>query len=382
MLTEERPVQSRLPGDDKRIVEVPLPGRRYDVVVGRGLIDAAGQEIAKVCGRRRAMVVSDDAVAPLHLKRLTSSLTGAGIAPTTMVVPEGEASKSWEALREVVDAILDAELERGDIIIGLGGGVVGDLAGFAAAISRRGMLLVQVPTTLLAQVDSAVGGKTGINSRHGKNVIGAFHQPQLVLADLDTLETLPGRHRRSGYAEIVKAGCINDRAFFGRLEALGSAALTKDLAQTVATAVLAKAKIVTADEQEAGERALLNLGHTFAHALELSAGYDGRLVHGEAVALGICLAFRLSVRLGLAPAVDAERVVAHLAQVGLPTTFGDVPVQFVGPRIQAAMAQDKKVKDGIIRFILVRGIGQAFVSDGVSPDIVAAFLSDEGLPSS
>ena len=363
-------------------VTVPLPGRAYDVVIGAGLIDNAGTLIAEVCGKRRAMVVTDEVVAEHHLDRLLDALGAGGIRAVQHVVGEGEASKSAPVLEALVSAILDAELERGDLVIALGGGVVGDLAGFAAAITRRGMPFVQVPTTVLAQVDSAVGGKTGINTAHGKNLVGAFHQPALVLADTGALETLSMRHRRAGYAEAAKAGLITDAAFFARLEALGPAALTEWLAQTIATAVAIKAAVVTADEREAGQRALLNLGHTFAHAVERCAGYDGRVVHGEAVALGLALAFRLSVRLGLCQSVDAERVAAHLRAVGLPTRFADLPVAFVGPQIQAAMAQDKKVKDGVIRFVLSRGIGEAFVSDGVDPAVIAAFLEDEGLPSS
>ncbi|MEO1104890.1 MAG: 3-dehydroquinate synthase [Pseudomonadota bacterium] len=363
-------------------VNVPLPGRAYDVIIGSGLIEGAGPRIAEVCGVRRAIVVSDDAVASLYLETLMRSLTAAGILAETYVVRQGEGSKSSTVLMEVVEAILAARLERRDLVIALGGGVVGDLAGFAAAIARRGMPFVQVPTTLLAQVDSAVGGKTGINSPHGKNLIGAFHQPALVLADTGALDTLPMRHRRAGYAEIAKAGLINDAAFFARLEALGADVLTTDLAETIATAVRIKAAVVLADETEAGERALLNLGHTFAHAIEQGAGYDGRIVHGEAVALGICLAFRLSAKLGLARDVDCARVVSHFAAVGLPTRFDDLPVRFGALQIQGAMAQDKKVMDGVIRFVLVRGIGEAFVSDGVAPDTIAAFLKDEGLPSS
>ncbi|WMS41605.1 3-dehydroquinate synthase [Acuticoccus sp. MNP-M23] len=360
-------------------VHVPLPGRAYDVAIGPGLISGAGEEIARVCGQRSALVVTDTAVAAFHLEPLMHALERGGISATTHVVAEGEASKAWQPLTATVDAILDAKLERRDVVIALGGGVVGDLTGFAAAIARRGMPFVQIPTTLLAQVDSAVGGKTGINTAHGKNLVGAFHQPKLVLADTDALKTLPERHRRAGYAEIVKIGLINDPAFFARLEALGARVIRDDLASAIATAVAAKAKIVVADEEEAGERALLNLGHTFAHAVERCAGYDGRIVHGEAVGLGLALAFRLSVRLGLCPAEDAARVAAHLKAVGLPTNFADVPVPLGAEAVQHAMNQDKKVADGIIRFVLTRGIGEAFVSDGVPPEDIAAFLAAEGL---
>ncbi|WP_439648295.1 3-dehydroquinate synthase [Acuticoccus kalidii] len=367
---------------DPVTIDVPLGERRYDVVIGGGLLPAAGALIKDRLGTRRALIVTDETVAPLHLGTLQASLDAAGIGATAHIVPEGEASKSVTRLHEVVDAILDGELERGDIVIALGGGVIGDLAGFAAAITRRGMPFVQVPTTLLAQVDSAVGGKTGINTRHGKNLVGAFHQPALVIADTDTLATLPMRHRRAGYAEIVKAGLLGDRAFFERLEALGAAVLTDELIETIATAVQAKADIVTEDEREAGKRALLNLGHTFAHAVERCAGYDGRIVHGEAVGLGCAVAFRFSVALGLCPAEDAERVARHLDIVGLPTRFDQIPVPLTAKGLSEAMTQDKKVKDGIIRFVLVNAIGEAFVSDGIAPERLAAFLKDEGLPPS
>lgn len=363
-------------------VEVPLGSRAYDVLVGPDLIAEAGERIANRLGRRRAIVVTDETVAGLHLDRLETSLAASGIRCVTHVVPEGEASKSVEMLHGTVDAILDAELERGDVVVALGGGVVGDLAGFAAAITRRGMPFVQVPTTLLAQVDSAVGGKTGINTRHGKNLVGAFHQPALVLADTSTLETLPARHRRAGYAEIVKIGLLGDLAFFERLESLGAAAMHEGLVDAIATAVAGKAAIVAEDERESGRRALLNLGHTFAHAVERCADYDGRVVHGEAVGLGLALAFRLSAMLGVAPPQDAERVEAHLAAVGLPTRFTDVPVPIGAAELRRAMQQDKKVKDGVIRFVLVKRIGDAFVSSGVAPEALEAFLRDEGLPES
>ncbi|RAH99263.1 3-dehydroquinate synthase [Acuticoccus sediminis] len=360
-------------------VHVPLGDRAYDVLIGEGLLANAGALIAERLGRRRALVVTDDVVAGLHLPALMESLAAAGIGATHIVLPEGEATKSPERLLETVDAILDAGLERNDIVIALGGGVIGDLAGFAAAVARRGMPFVQVPTTLLSQVDSSVGGKTGINTRHGKNLVGAFHQPALVLSDLGVLATLSERHRRAGYAEIVKIGLLGDVDFFDRLEALGPRVFTDGLQEAIATAVAAKAEIVVADEREAGRRALLNLGHTFAHAVERCAGYDGRVVHGEAVGLGLALAFRFSQTLGLCPGQDTVRVERHLAAVGLPTTFGALPVTFDAPSIIAAMAQDKKVKDGIVRFVLVNRIGDAFVSDGVAPEALRDFLTAEGL---
>ena len=365
-----------------RTVPVPLGERAYDVVIGDGLIADAGHLVAARLGRRRALVVTDATVATLHLAALEDALAAGGIRTARHVVPAGEGSKSVAELHRTVDAILDAELERGDTVVALGGGVVGDLAGFAAAITRRGMPFVQVPTTLLAQVDSAVGGKTGINTRHGKNLVGAFHQPALVLADTATLATLPERHRRAGYAEVVKVGLLGDAPFFERLEALGARALTTGLGDAIATAVAAKAAIVVEDEREAGRRALLNLGHTFAHAVEACAGYDDRVVHGEAVGLGLALAFRLSAALGLCPRDDAMRVGRHLATVGLPTTFQDIPVALSAAPLMAAMQQDKKIKDGVVRFILVNRIGDAFVSAGVDPSGLAAFLKDEGLPPS
>ena len=361
-------------------VHVPLGDRAYDVLIGEGLVANAGPIIAERLGRRRALVVTDEVVAALHLPALTASLDTAGIRSTAIVLPEGEATKSPARLMETVDAILDAGLERGDLVIALGGGVIGDLAGFAAAVARRGMPFVQVPTTLLAQVDSSVGGKTGINTRHGKNLVGAFHQPALVLSDLGVLATLSERHRKAGYAEIVKIGLLGDAAFFDRLEALGPRVFGDGLQEAVATAVAAKAEVVVADEREAGRRALLNLGHTFAHAVERCAGYDGRVVHGEAVGLGLALAFRFSQTLGLCPGQDTVRVERHLAAVGLPTTFDQLPVALDAPSLIAAMGQDKKVKDGVVRFILLNRIGDAFVSEGVPPEALRTFLHHEGLP--
>ncbi|MEM9223449.1 MAG: 3-dehydroquinate synthase [Pseudomonadota bacterium] len=375
-------VETAPSNEERRCVSIPLPGRAYDVLIGDDLLEDAGTLIAARCGRRRAMVVSDEIVAPLHLKTLDGALKAAGIETQTHIVPAGEGAKSWALLTKLTDDILAAKLERRDVVIALGGGVVGDLAGFAAAIARRGMPFVQVPTTLLAQVDSAVGGKTGINNAEGKNLIGAFHQPALVISDMGTLKTLPDRQRRSGYAEIAKAALINDPAAFDRLERLGARALTDDLSTTIGTAVRTKAEIVLKDELEAGERALLNLGHTFAHAIEQCAGYDGRIAHGEAVGLGICLAFRLSTNLGICPRPDAERAAAHIAAVGLPTTFAQLPLRPSQPEIQSAMTQDKKVMDGVVRFVLVRGIGKAFVSQGVEPQIISKFLQEEGLASS
>lgn len=362
-----------------RRIMVPLGARSYEVLIGEGLVDRAGDLIAETFAPRRLFVVTDETVAGLHLSRLQGSL-GQRLAGVH-VLPSGEVAKSWDGLIGAVDAILAAELERADAVIAFGGGVVGDLAGFSAAVARRGMPFVQVPTTLLAQVDSSVGGKTGINTAHGKNLVGAFHQPRLVLADTDLLITLSERERRAGYAEIVKIALINDSAFFERLDALPRPA-DEELAASIATAVAAKAMIVAADEREAGERALLNLGHTFAHAVERIGGYDGRILHGEAVALGLCLAFRFSAALGYASDADAVRVAAHMARLGLPSGFGDIAVPCTRSAMMAAMAQDKKVQNGVIRFILTRGIGQAFVSRGAPTGALDAFLSSEGLPAS
>jgi 3-dehydroquinate synthase len=373
----------RMPGEPAASrIAVPLGARAYDVVIGPGLIGTAGARIADRLGRRRALVVTDETVAAAHLDPLAASLSGAGIRAGHHVVAPGEGSKAWPVLEGTVEAILSAGLERSDLVIALGGGVVGDLAGFAAAVARRGMPFVQIPTTLLAQVDSAVGGKTGINTAQGKNLVGAFHQPALVLADTEVLSTLPDRHRRAGYAEIVKIALLGDAAFFERLEAQGAAAMTGGLTDAIATAVAAKAAIVTEDERESGRRALLNLGHTFAHAVERCAAYDARIVHGEAVGLGLALAFRLSATLGLCRQDEAARVARHLRAAGLPTTFADLPVPMTAEAIAGAMAQDKKVRDGIIRFVLVNRIGDAFVSDGVDPETLAAFLTHEGLPPS
>ncbi|MEM6848250.1 MAG: 3-dehydroquinate synthase [Pseudomonadota bacterium] len=365
----------------ERIVTVPLEGRAYDVVIGKDLLPEAGQRIRDQLGRTHALIVTDETVDAVHGNTLRASLGDAGINHDSFVVAAGESSKRMGVLAELVDAILGAGLERGDPVVALGGGVVGDLAGFAAGIARRGMPFVQIPTSLLAQVDSAVGGKTGVNSIHGKNLIGVFHQPALVLADTATLNTLPDRERRAGYAEIAKIAIIRDSAFFDRLERKGATALHEDLAGTIATAVAHKAEVVVGDERESGDRALLNLGHTFGHGIERCAQYRG-IVHGEAVAIGLSVAMRLSVKLGLAPPSDAARVTAHLQKVGLPTDFSASPVPLTAPALTDAMQQDKKVKDGIIRFILARGIGDAFVSKGVDPSVLAQFLGEEGLPPS
>jgi 3-dehydroquinate synthase len=361
------------------VVRVELGERGYDVLIGSGLIDQAGSRIARLRPGASAAIVTDEMVARLYLERLERALSAAGMSATKIVVPPGESSKSYAMLERVVDAILAARIERGDLVIALGGGVIGDLAGFAAAIARRGIDLVQIPTTLLAQVDSAVGGKTGINSRHGKNLVGAFHQPVLVLADPALLDSLPPREFRAGYAEIAKYGLIGDAAFFGWLEqnwrqvfSGGDARL-----QAVATSCRAKAAIVGRDERESGERAVLNLGHTFGHALEAATGFSDRLLHGEAIAIGIVLAFRLSARLRLTDPSEEARVAAHLAAVGLPTRLKEIPGKLPdAAALLSLMAQDKKVRQGALVFVLVRGIGKAFVQPDVEPAVVREFLND------
>ncbi len=366
-------------------VPVPLGERSYDILVGRGLIDEAGPRIAAL-GCRAAAIVSDTTVAALYAKRLSASLQATGVRTATIAVAPGELSKSYETLAQVCDGLLAARIERSDLVVALGGGVVGDLAGFAAAVVRRGVRFVQIPTTLLAQVDSSVGGKTGINSPHGKNLVGAFHQPSLVLADTALLDSLPLREMRAGYAEVVKYGLIDDPHFFEWCERhwRGVFAGGPERDEAVARSCRAKAAVVARDEREDGDRALLNLGHTFAHALERMTGYDPRrLVHGEAVAIGLCLAFRFSMRLGLCPGQDAGRVAGHLATVGLPTRLADVPGGAgSADALLDAMAQDKKVKDGALTFILARGIGQSFIARGVEADAVRAFLEEEILAQS
>ncbi len=371
----------------RETVHVSLGGRAYRIVIGPGLIREAGAAIAPLAQGAACAILTDETVARLHLPALEASLDAAAVRHSRVVVPPGEGSKSIATFAEVTEALIAAKLERSGLVIALGGGVVGDLAGFAAATVRRGTRFVQVPTTLLAQVDSSVGGKTGINSRHGKNLIGAFHQPSLVLADTSTLETLPPRELRAGYAEVVKYGVIGDASFFGRLETGwrevldGKAALV----DAIATSCAAKAAIVSRDELERGERALLNFGHTFGHALEQLTGYDGaRLVHGEAVAIGMVLAMRLSVRLGLCPQDEQRRVEAHLAAAGLPTRVSEIAgFDADAGAVLQAMYQDKKVERGALTFILAHRIGDCFIAKNVSADQVLAFLRDEaGLPAS
>jgi 3-dehydroquinate synthase len=366
------------------MVKVALDARAYDIVIGRGLLASLGARIKTLRPGAKCAIVTDATVAKHHLAAADAALHAAGIDTAAIVVGEGEASKSYATFETVCEAIIAAHIERGDLIVALGGGVIGDLGGYAAANVRRGLDFVQVPTTLLAQVDSSVGGKTGINSRHGKNLIGAFHQPILVIADTALLDTLPVREFRAGYAEVAKYGLLGEAAFFSWLEAnwrdvfVGGASGNQAREHAIAVCCRGKAGIVARDERETGERALLNLGHTFGHALEAGAGFSQRLLHGEAVALGMVLAFEFSAAKGLIGAADAARARAHLAAVGLPTHLNQVPGGV--PRLDALMdliAQDKKVKRGKLTFILVRGIGQAFVENDVSAAEVRAFLGDK-----
>ncbi len=364
-------------------VNVSLGARAYDILIGPGLLQSAGEEIARRLPGVRAAIVTDSNLAEGHLATLQAGLESAGIEATAITVAPGERSKRFATLEEVVSGILDARLERGDIVIPLGGGVVGDLAGFAAGIVRRGMHFVQAPTSLLAQVDSSVGGKTGINTAHGKNLVGVFHQPQLVIADTAVLDTLPPREFRAGYAEVAKYGLIDRPDFFAWLEKNWQAVFDggPERVEAIAQSCQAKADVVARDELEMGDRALLNLGHTFGHALEAATGYDSaRLVHGEGVAIGMALAHRFSARLNLASPDDAGRVEAHLSAVGLPTRLSDVPGGLPGAeQLLTYIAQDKKVSRGALTFILTRGIGQSFVAKDVPTSQVLSFL-EESLP--
>jgi shikimate kinase/3-dehydroquinate synthase len=365
-------------------VPVDLAGDGYDVVIGSGLLARAGSLLARVLPQRRAIIVTDRIVAGLHLATLKSGLENAGFATGTVEIEPGEASKSVEGWAELADHLLARGVERRTAIVALGGGVVGDLAGFAAAATLRGLPFVQIPTTLLAQVDSSVGGKTGINTRHGKNLIGAFHQPRIVLADTDVLATLPPRELRAGYAEIVKAGLIGDAGFYEWCEAHGAGVVAGDgpaQAEAIRRACAFKAAVVGDDEREEREnngRALLNLGHTFAHALEAEVGYGGALLHGEAVAIGLVLAFGLSARLGYCAPADGARVRAHLETVGLPTALDGLNRSFSAERLLTHMRRDKKMRDGVLHFVLVHAIGKAFTTRDVPPDAVMEILHEAG----
>ncbi|MEO3414790.1 3-dehydroquinate synthase [Roseovarius sp. CAU 1744] len=361
-------------------VHVGLGERAYDIRIGPGLLAGVGELIAPMLARPKVAVITEDNVAQQHLTALRAGLEAAGISASVLTLPPGEATKSWPHLQRAVEWLLAEKIERNDMVIAFGGGVIGDLVGFAAAVLRRGVRFVQVPTSLLAQVDSSVGGKTGINAPQGKNLIGAFHQPSLVLADTDVLGTLSERDYLAGYGEVVKYGLLGDSDFFQWLEGNASRAAAGDMAARVAIvkrSVQMKADIVVRDETEQGDRALLNLGHTFCHALEAATGYSDRLLHGEGVAIGCALAFELSARMGLCAQEDPSRVRAHLRDMKMKVDLADIPGDLpdAGGLIEL-MKQDKKVQAGTLHFILARGIGQAFVTSDVPTEMVESVLQD------
>ncbi|RPF72539.1 3-dehydroquinate synthase [Aurantiacibacter spongiae] len=361
------------------VIDVDLAGRSYAVHVGRGLLADVADHCGALLRKTRVPIVTDANVAAFWREPVEDSLRSAGYEPRVLVLEPGEASKSWRVLERVVDWLLAEEVERGDHVLALGGGVIGDLTGFAAAILKRGCGFIQLPTSLLAQVDSSVGGKTAINARAGKNLVGAFHQPALVLADTGTLDTLPDREMRAGYAEVVKYGVLGDADFFAWCEANGPRVLSRDedaARYAVERSVAAKARIVAQDERETGgRRALLNLGHTFGHALEAETGFSDRLLHGEAVALGMVLAARYSARIGHLPPNDAERVTAAVDAAGLPGEIAALGLDCSGDILAAHMLHDKKMDAGVLPFILLRAIGDAFLDRNVAIDDVAAFLT-------
>jgi 3-dehydroquinate synthase len=364
----------------RETVHVDLPGRAYEVRIGTGLIAEAGAQIAPLLTRPRVAVLTDETVAGLHLEALRRGLAAADIEMSALALPAGEATKSWGPLETAVGWLLDQKVERGDVVVAFGGGVIGDLAGFAAAILRRGVRFAQIPTSLLAQVDSSVGGKTGINAAQGKNLIGAFHQPSLVLADVDVLGTLTQRDFLAGYGEVVKYGLLGDAAFFEWLEGQGPILAAGDVPariEAVRRSVQMKADIVMRDETEQGDRALLNLGHTFGHALEAATGYSDRLLHGEGVAIGCALAFELSARMGLCAQECPSRVRAHLKAMGMKTDMADIAGDLPDAEaLMALMGQDKKVVQGQLRFILARDIGEAFVTSDVESRAVMQVIDD------
>ncbi len=364
----------------RETVHVNLPGRAYDVLIGSGLLHDAGTLIAPLLHRPRVVVVTDETVGALHLHSLQEGLHRSGIEMATLTLTPGEATKCWAELTRCVEWMLDQKVERRDVVVALGGGVIGDLVGFAASILRRGVRFVQIPTSLLAQVDSSVGGKTGINTRHGKNLVGAFHQPSLVLADVDVLGTLEPRDFLAGCGEVVKYGLLGDAVFFDWLEANGALMAQGNVqarAYAVRRSVEMKAEIVMRDETEQGDRALLNLGHTFCHALEAATGYSDRLLHGEGVAIGCALAFETSARMGLCSQEDPSRLRAFLKDMGMKTDLKDIEGSLPDASdLVALMGQDKKVMDGQLRFIMARGIGEAFVTSDVSLNVVEQVLKD------
>ena len=369
---------------------IPVSGegfKPYEVIVGPGLLDMVVAWAAPFLSNRRVVVVTDSHVGPLHAGKVLAQFDAAGYATHQIVVPAGEQSKSFDGLKFVIDALLDYGLDRKDVVIALGGGVLGDLTGFACAIYMRGIDFIQIPTTVLAQVDSSVGGKTAIDHDKGKNLIGAFHQPRLVLCDLDVLKTLPAREIRCGYAEIIKYGLLGDAAFFDWLEAHDADVLALEPAailHAVARSVEMKAEIVAADEREGGQRALLNLGHTFGHALEAEVGFGDILLHGEGVAIGMAQAFRFSADAGLCGRDDADRAIAAIAHAGLPTQMSDIAWKdgrnspFEADRLLTHMGHDKKAEGGALTFVLVKRIGQAYVAKKVDRDQVADFLVRDG----
>jgi 3-dehydroquinate synthase len=367
-----------------RTVPVDLAGRSYDIVIGPGLVDRVGELARKLLAAPKVIVITDDTVAPHYGSRVFASFEKAGVEAAIVVVPAGEASKEFDTFAQLMNALLDRKPDRKTTLVALGGGVVGDLAGFAAAVLLRGVDFIQVPTTLLAQVDSSVGGKTGINTRHGKNLVGAFYQPRLVVADTDVLNTLPRRELLAGYAEVVKYGLIDDPKFFDWCEANADALLAGDgdrRTYAIERSCLAKARIVAADERETTDlRALLNLGHTFGHALEAETGFGSDLLHGEAVGAGMAMAFDLSARLGLCPPGEAERVRRHLGAVGLPVRLrsigGDNRRHWDAARLIDHMRGDKKAEAGRLTFVLTRGIGKAFVTRDVDEKSLRALLDE------
>ncbi len=362
------------------VVKVALGDRAYDIVVGRNALASLGQRVASLRPGAKAAIVTDDNVARAHLKSAQTALERAGISSSSVVVPAGENSKRISGFETVCEALIGARMERGDIVIALGGGVIGDLTGFAAATVRRGIDFVQVPTSLLAQVDSSVGGKTAINSQHGKNLIGAFHQPVLVIADTALLDTLPERQMRSGYAELVKHGFVRDAAFFSWLDNNWREVFSGGPAreEAVARSVAIKAAVVARDERENGDRQVLNFGHTFGHALEADAGFSERLLHGEAISIGMALAFSYSAAKGVMPTQEAQRAISHFDAVGLPTKLAQVTGGVSNAdRLMDLMAQDKKVKRGKLTLILSRGIGDAYVAPDADPSEIRDFLSEQ-----
>jgi 3-dehydroquinate synthase len=363
------------------LVRVELAGRSYDIAIGQGLLAKAGELLAPHVKRKFAAIVTDENVGKLHLEKLQVALSESGIESKPIILPAGEKTKSYEQLAKLCDGLLVVGVERRDIVIALGGGVIGDLTGFAAAILRRGVNFVQIPTSLLAQVDSSVGGKTGINSPLGKNLIGAFHQPVAVLADLDVLQSLPQRQRAAGYAEIAKYGLLGDAAFFAWLDENVEKIMSGDVgatARAVKTSCEMKARIVAEDETEIGVRALLNLGHTFGHALEAATGYSDTLLHGEGVAIGMVQAFGFSEKLGHCPQGLSRKVATHLRRAGLPTHVSDIKATLPPPEaLLKLMYQDKKAEGGRLTFILAKDIGQTFIAKGVDEALVLAFLKDD-----